>query len=82
MQAVKCHANTNARNAAANPRPAYTMFSNISVPIVLRKYKAVEDNIAQMKVCAKLSHTSYEDDSRWYHAMISTVLAIKLDTCF
>jgi hypothetical protein len=51
LQAVKCHANSNARNAAANPSN-----SNISVPIVLRKYKAVEYNIVQMKVCAKLSH--------------------------
>jgi len=64
---VKCHADSKAKNAAANPRPTYTMFSNIFVTVVLEKYKAVEDNIEQMRPCAILSHAPYKMISRWYH---------------
>jgi hypothetical protein len=38
------------------------MFSNIFVPIVLEKYKAVEDNVKQMRLCATLSYIPYESD--------------------
>jgi hypothetical protein len=38
----------------------FTKFSNIFVPIILEKYKAVEDNIEQMRLCAILPHAPQE----------------------
>jgi hypothetical protein len=36
------------------------MLSNIAVSMVLGKYKAVEDSIEQMRLCAILSHALQE----------------------
>jgi hypothetical protein len=50
LQAVKCQADSNVKNAIANPRPMYTMFSNIITSIVVREYKAVGVNTEQMTI--------------------------------
>jgi hypothetical protein len=50
LQAVKCQADSNVKNAAANPRPMYTMFSNIFASIVLKGYKVVGVNTEQMTI--------------------------------
>jgi hypothetical protein len=69
LQAVKCHADSNAKNTAANPRPTYTMFSNMFASKVLKEYKVVEDNTEQMRLCATLSYVSYKN-GKWMIRLI------------
>jgi hypothetical protein len=48
LQAVKCHAASSERKAAAKPRPIYAIVSNILIEIMIERYKIVGKNILQM----------------------------------
>jgi hypothetical protein len=42
LQAVKCHAVSNAKNTAAKPRPTYAIFSNIFFLFYLKDIRLLE----------------------------------------
>ena len=50
LQAVKCQADSNVKNTAANPRPMYAIFSNIYAIAIFEGYKAVAVNTEQMTI--------------------------------
>ena len=50
LQAVKCHAVSNAKKAVAKPIPMYAIFSKYILPNIFERYKTVVENIEQMTI--------------------------------